>query len=103
MISTEQIADKARPIRELVGRVMDLPSGRRFSLVDDWQGDRYAIGLSGPQADALVYVSAWGQPAGAYSWSFEHPIGRTLEEGSATLDALVDVLVGHLLAGDAVA
>jgi hypothetical protein len=46
--------------------------GPNFLVVDNWEADRYAIGVAAiHDPKRLVYISSWGRPTGHYSVELE--------------------------------
>ena len=80
----------------LVEEVAERLKGR-VSAVDNWTADLSAIGFGAPTAPArLVYVSSWKRPTGFYHYDCEID-GATVRAGEGSIEALVAVLMDHLL------
>jgi len=94
--------EKDRSILDLLSRLS--PERNDWIVVDHWEADLCAIGLTSPSApDRLVYVSTHNKSDGRYDYECEEGRGST-PENHATGDAgqnvdlptLIAVLQRHL-------
>lgn len=93
---------KDASIWRLLSELVDQLDAHEFQVIDHWDADLYAIGLSrADQPERLVYISTYRKSPGHYSYECEtpHPDEEykvTERADDVNLEQLVKVIRQHL-------